>query len=152
VAGDRRAGLIARLNLARTALAAGRAAEATDALETVVRQASDLGLKYIVTESSVYLGEALLEQGDAAGARDRLNGALTELERSELRPLLAKCRQLLGQIERDDGNLNGAARHYDRARGLLEEIRVEAGDEDPFRRQDLQSILVEAGAATDNQG
>jgi tetratricopeptide (TPR) repeat protein len=152
VAGDRRAALIARLDLARTALAAGRAAEATDALETVRKQAGDLGLKYIVTESSVYLGQALLEQGDAAGARDRLNGALTELERSELRPLLAKCRQLLGRIERADGNASGAARHYDRVRGLLKEIREEAGDEDPFRRQDLQSILVEAGAATGNQG
>ena len=149
VAGDRRAGLTASLNLARTALAAGRAAEATDALETVRRQASDLGLKYIVTEASVYLGQALLEQGDAAGARDRLNGALTELERMELRPLLAKCRQLLGRIERTDGNPSVAARHYDRARGLLDEIREEAGDDGPFRRQGLQSILAEVGAVAD---
>jgi serine/threonine protein kinase/Tfp pilus assembly protein PilF len=146
-ADDRRARMMPSLGLARVALAGGRADEAAALLEPLLREANDLGLMYDAAESSVLLAEALLERGDRQGARDRLLAALTDLERSQLRLLLARCRQLLGRIEVADGNPESAARHHAQARRILDEIRDEAGDEDPFRRRDLESMAAELGAA-----
>jgi tetratricopeptide (TPR) repeat protein len=148
-ADDRRARLSPQLDLARVALAQGRAQVAADALETVLGEATDLGVKYVAAESSILLAEAMLERGDSQGARGRLQSALTDLERLELRPLIAKCRQLLGRIDRAGGDADGAARHYERARRALDEIRKEAGEEDPFLRQDLQSIYAEVSSAAE---
>jgi tetratricopeptide (TPR) repeat protein len=147
---DSRASMAPRLNLAKVALAQGRSGAAIDPLESLLQEANDLGLMYDAAESAVLLAEALLEQADRAGARDRLRGALTDLERSQLRPLLARCRQLLGRIDLADGNQDDAARHHGQARRLLDEIREEAGDDDPFRRRDLESIEAEVGAAGAN--
>jgi serine/threonine protein kinase/tetratricopeptide (TPR) repeat protein len=148
-ADDRRARLNPQLDLARVALAQGRTKAAADTLEAVLGEATDLGVKYVTAESSILLAEALLERGDSQGARDRLQSALTDLERLELRPLLAKCRQLLGRIDRAGGDVDQAVRHYAQARRLLEEIRDEAGADDPFRRADLRSIRAEVASASD---
>jgi serine/threonine protein kinase/tetratricopeptide (TPR) repeat protein len=147
-AGDRRARFAPQLGLARIALARDRAETAADMAESVQRDANELGLKYVVAEATVLLGEALLEQGDLAGARNRAQGELTNLERSKLRPLLARCRLLLGRIDRVEGDEDGADRHYAQAERLLEEIREEGGEDDPFRREDLRSLYSEVSAVS----
>jgi hypothetical protein len=72
-----------------------------------------------------------------------LDGALADLERLHLRPLLAACRQVLARIDRADGDADGAALHSARAAQLLDEIREEAGTDDPFRRTDLRALRIE---------
>jgi len=99
----------------------------------------------MTAESSLVLAEALLEQGDASSARSRLESALTIVERSQMRALLARCRYLLGRVDQASGNDESAARHYAQARRILDEIREEAGEDDPLLRQDLRSIYEQVG-------
>ena len=144
-ADDPRAVLLSKLNVAKVAVRQARSQEAVATLEAVSREADGLGLKYEAAESSILLGEALLEQGDTAGARRRLESALTIVERSQMRVLLAQCRYLFGRVDQAAGDAAGASRHYAQARRILEEIREEAGEDDPLRRQDLQAIYAQAG-------
>jgi hypothetical protein len=132
--------LTARLHRARVSLLRGRPAEAIGPLERVAREAATSGLKYVELEAKVRLAAALLATGDASGAGRRLRGALTELERSSLRPLLAECHRLLALVDAESGD-----QHRSQARRLLDEIREEAGEEDPFRRRDLSSIDEQVG-------
>ena len=138
-----------RLNVARLTLRRGGAAEVVEALEEISREADGLGLRYVAAESSILLAEALLETGDAARARRRLELALTTVERSRMRVLIARSRALLGRVERASGNTEAASRHFAQVRRILEEIREEAGDDDPLRRQDLRSIYDEAEPVAD---
>jgi hypothetical protein len=57
--------------------------------------------------------------------------------------LLAQCRYLFGRVDQAAGDAAGASRHYAQARRILEEIREEAGEDDPLRRQDLQAIYAQ---------
>jgi tetratricopeptide (TPR) repeat protein len=139
-ADDRKNALGSRLHLAETALRQDRPDDALGDLQEVAREAEDLGLKYVALASVVRLGEALLAQGEAQAAERQLRGSLSDLERGELRLLLADCHALLARIEQAGGDADGAARHRRQGRRILDEIREEAGDEDPFRRQDLQAI------------
>lgn len=141
-ADDRTARLAPQLELARVALARNRAAAAAETAENVLRDAKELGLEYVVAEASILLGEALLDRGDTAGARDLLQSELTNLERSQLRPLLARCRMLLGRIDLAGGDADGASRHLAQAKRVLDEIREESGEDDPFRREDLRSLYA----------
>jgi serine/threonine protein kinase/Tfp pilus assembly protein PilF len=151
-ADDRRARFRPQLDLARLALAQDRSEAAAELAETVLGDANELGLKYVAAQATILRAEALLEQGDPAGARGRVQSELTNLERSQLRPLLARCRLLLGRIDRAEGDADGAARHYAQAKRLLDEIREEGGADDPFRRQDLRSLYAEVSAALSDPG
>jgi len=141
-ADDRKNALSSRLHLAQTALRQDRPGEALGDLRDVAREAENLGLKYVALASVVRLGEALLAQGDPQAAGRRLRGALSDLERAELRVLLADCHALLARIDQAGGDADGAARHRKQGRRFLDEIREEAGGDDPFRRQDLESIAA----------
>jgi tetratricopeptide (TPR) repeat protein len=146
-ADDRRARFTPQLDLARIALDQDRPEAAADMAETVLRDANELGLKYVVAEATILLAEAMLEQGDPAGARARVQSELTNLERSQLRPLLARCRLLLGRIDRAEGDADSASRHHAQAKRVLDEIREEGGEDDPYRRADLRSLHAEVSAA-----
>jgi serine/threonine protein kinase/tetratricopeptide (TPR) repeat protein len=145
VAHDPRTRTASRLEQGRVALALGRSEAARAILEPLWRETSERGMRHVAAESSVLLAQALLDGGDRAGARSRLQSALTDLERSRLRPALVRCRLLLARVDRADGDAEAAARHEAQARGILDEIRDEAGDETPFRRSDLQSLRAQVG-------
>jgi len=149
IAEDPQAILSSRLNQAKIAVQQGLAAGTVATLESLVREAERLSLKYVAAEATVLLARAQFEAGDPEGARRRLRGALNDLERLQLRILLVECRHLLGRIDQAAGDAAGAARHHTQARRILEEIRDEAGDEDPLRRNDLQTVYADLTAAAD---
>ena len=146
-AGDKRTALVSRLALASIALSQGHARESVTTLEALWHEADGSQLTYEALESGIRLAEARIVVGELEPARRGLEQTLNDLERSELRPLLAEAHRLLGRIERAEGDAAGAAREFAAAFKKLEEIRQEAGDDGPLQRVDLRSIQDEVGAA-----
>jgi len=140
---DPRESLTARINLARVAVLEERAAQAIDTLQTSIQEAEQIGLKHAATEATLYLAEAQLQQGDTEEARREARSTLSTSERLNLRVLLARAYYLLGRSDQTENDEQSATRNFAQATRLLDEVRSEAGEEDPFLRQDLQAIYAE---------
>ena len=98
-----------------------------NSLKTLAQESSALRLKYLSTECSVYLGEALLNAKDYLRARQELEEATRKSRELDSRALLAKCHYLTATSLHLSGQGAAAASHYDEARRLVEEIHKEAG-------------------------
>ncbi len=140
--------LTARVNLAKVAVLEGRAAEAIGTLQSSIQEAEQIGLKYTATEAALYLAEARLQQGDTEGARREARSTLSTSERLNLRVLLARAYFLLGKADQAEGNEQGATRNFAQTTRILDEVRSESSEEDPFLRQDLNAIYAEVSGAT----
>ena len=86
------------------------------------------------------MAEALLELGRVDEAGELLRSTLRTSERLELRVLQIRCNYLLGLTSQSSGDEDAAGRSFSRAARLLDEVRAEAGEDDPLQRQDLQRI------------
>jgi serine/threonine protein kinase/tetratricopeptide (TPR) repeat protein len=139
-AGDRRELLTARLGLATVGVIEGHYDDAIETLRSSIDEAADLGLRYTAAEATLHLAEALLKSGDTEGARREADSALRTCERLDLRLLLATSYWVLGKADQAAGDEQGMARNFTQVSRLLEEIRNEAGEGDPFLRQDLQNL------------
>jgi serine/threonine protein kinase/tetratricopeptide (TPR) repeat protein len=143
--------LIARMNLARVAIADGRSHAAVDDLRAAIRQAESLHLKYYWLRSCVDLAEAMLKDKDYAHARLQLENALSSSERLGLRLESARIHYLLGEALRldrkadrnTDRNSNDANRQYDSARALFEELKKDPGAEHLLDRSDLRRMYAD---------
>ncbi len=144
-AGDnQKQSLNAQLHLDTLAMREGRHADAVDGLTATAEQANTLGLRYIATEAQIRLAEALLETGDATGARREVQTALNTAERLQLDALQAECYFILARADAADGDAASATRRFGRTVSLLEAIRDEAGERDPLQRRDLAAIYEAA--------
>ena len=142
--GDRRLELLSKVNLAKSAIAEGRPQPAIEGLKKLADESDSLGLKYLSVESTVYLGQALVQTKRYREARLELERALAKSEKLELRALQARSHYLLASALQSAGNAADASRHLSEARRGLEEIRKEAKTDDVVKRADLAPILAEA--------
>ena len=136
--------LIAKLNVAKVAIAEGRAAAAAGELRSLVTQADAIGAKYLSVECSVSLAEALIKSKDYAHARQELQRTLSRSEKLGLRLENARIHYLLGTALRLSGSASEATPQYREALRLLDEIRKEQGAEPVTERYDLKPVYAEA--------
>jgi eukaryotic-like serine/threonine-protein kinase len=132
--------LLSKFNSAKSAVKEGRRQAAVASLKTVIHEADALGLKYLSTEASLQLAEALMNTHQYPAARNELEVALKTSEKLGLQALLARSHYLLGRTLELTGSGAEASRHYAEARRLLETIHVESGTDAILKREDLSPI------------
>jgi serine/threonine protein kinase/tetratricopeptide (TPR) repeat protein len=150
---DREQILISKLNLARVAIAGGRAQSAVGDLRTLTQQADALNMKYLALESSVDMADAIVENKDYSHAQQELQADLGKSEKLGTRYQTVRIQYLLGNAVRLAGDATEASGHYRQALNLLDEMKKESGAEKLLQRQDLKSMYDEsthwsAGAKT----
>ena len=145
---DRQNALIARMNLARVAIADGRSQSAVSQLRAAIQEAGNLHLKYYWLRSSVDLAEAMIKIKDYTHARQELETALSSSEKLGLRLETARIHSLLGDALRFSGNASDADRQHELARGMFEELKKDPGAEHLLERSDLAAMYAGAGHTT----
>lgn len=136
--------LISRINVAKADIKDGRARAAIPRLREAAKRAEELRLRLLVAESGLYLGEALLASGDAAGARRELEAALALSDKQGLRSISANIHyQLASALERS-GQASAGARHLADARQIVDSMRQESRTDDLLARDDLRRIVAPA--------
>jgi tetratricopeptide (TPR) repeat protein len=136
--------LIAKTDLAKADIDAGRAATAITSLRAVAKQAEEQGFAYMSVECSVYIGDAMMRNRDTAHAQQELERALLQTDKLGLRPLGAKAHYLLATALRTSGNAADAQQNYQASLQLLDAMRKEAGGEKILQRSDLKAMYEEA--------
>jgi eukaryotic-like serine/threonine-protein kinase len=139
---DRHLVLLSKLNLARVAVEEGHSQTAINSLRALAQEADSLGLKYLSTESSIYLAEALMNTRQYPAARQELDAALRKSEKLGLKALLARSHYLLGRTLKLSGNAAEATGHLAEARRIADAIRQEAHTDDISKRSDLSPIYA----------
>ena len=132
--------LLAKISTARVAVKQGRFQAAADSLRSLKEQASNMGLKYVTAECSIYLGEALIGMKNYAAAKTELQNALNGSERLSLQGLLAQGHFLMGRALELGGNTAEAQEQYKQARQIAETIQKEAQTDTITKRSDLAAI------------
>jgi len=135
---------VSKFNLARLAIEQGRSRESLNALKSLAQEADTQGLRYLAVECAVYRGQALVDSKSYDQARQELDEALLKGEKLGLRALLARSYYLKATALRLSGNSSDAARHYQHALALLQEIQREPGADKVLSRADLSSIYKES--------
>lgn len=148
IAKDREKVLIAKTNLARIAVADGRAQSSIGALRAAIKESDILHLKYYWLRSSVDLVEAMIKTKDYAHARQQLDSIQSASEKLGLRAENARIHCLLGDAFRLAGNSSDANRQYQLAVGIFEELRKDPGAEHVLDRSDLRPMYTQASHAT----
>jgi tetratricopeptide (TPR) repeat protein len=128
-----------RTNLAKLSVEEGKPTALVE-LRALLREAESLGLKPLAAETSTYLGGALLNAKNPAGARAELESALARNERLGGRALIARCHHLLAAALRASGDTQAADAHTRQARQLLEEIEKESRSDRITARHDLAAL------------
>ncbi|MGA8150553.1 MAG: tetratricopeptide repeat protein [Terriglobales bacterium] len=141
---DRENALIARMNLARVAIADGHSQSAVNELRAAIQQADNLHLKYYSLRGSVDLAEGTINNKDYGHARQELEDALSSSEKLGLRLETARIQYFLGEAIRLGGNPSEATLHYQSASNLLEELKKDPGAEHLLERSDLRTMSAEA--------
>jgi tetratricopeptide (TPR) repeat protein len=139
---DRENALIARMNLARVAIAEGRSQSAVGELRAAVQQADGLHLKYYSLRSSVDLAAAMIKNKDYAHASQELETALNSSEKLGTRLETARIHSLLGDADRSSGNTSESNHQYELARNLFEELKKDPGAEHLLDRPDLRTMFA----------
>jgi DNA-binding winged helix-turn-helix (wHTH) protein/tetratricopeptide (TPR) repeat protein/TolB-like protein len=109
-AGEELETAVVRLEMARVDLAADRPADAVRLAREVVAWAGPRGALGLETEGLATLSEALLRQGDLAGARTAAGRARSKAEGGEDRELRVAIAAALGRSDAAGGNSAGALR------------------------------------------
>jgi len=132
--------LIAKMNLARVALAEGRSQTAVNDLHTAIQQADAMHMKYYSLRGSVDMAAAMINLKDYLHARTELEGALGRSEKLGLRLETARIHYLLGKIMQLTGNGSEADGQYQQVVSLLNQIKGEPGAEKLLQRPDMKTI------------
>ena len=120
---DQEKTLIAKLDLAKVAIAQGQAQAAIGALRQIIGEADAMGLRYQSIEASVSTAQAMIAVKDYAHARQDLEQLLGKSEKLTLRMQTARIQFLLGETLRLSGNASEASSHYRQAVSQLNELR-----------------------------
>ena len=134
--------LLSKLNSANCAVHEKRSPTPIAPLKALTQEADALGLKYLSTQATLALAEALLNAHQYAAARKELETSLKTSEKLGLQALLARSHYLLARTLElaGSGGAAEAAPHYAAARRILETIRQESGSDGILKREDLSSI------------
>jgi eukaryotic-like serine/threonine-protein kinase len=138
--------LRSKLNLARLAIAEGRSQSAVADLQSVVKQADSLNLKYLSLSSAIEIDQATINSKDYIRARRDLERDLGRSEKLGTRLQSARIHYLLGEAIRLVGNSRDAVAQYAQALRLFDELKKDAGAEHLLDRPDLKQMY-----ATGNQ-
>ena len=136
--------LIAKLNLAKLSVLEGRGKEAIPSLKAIGQKADSMGLKYLSTESSLALAEAMVQGRDYAHAKPELERLLLQSDKLGLQPISAKAHFLLGASARATGKSADAQNHYRQTIALLDTISREKGAEKFRQRPDVSAMYNDA--------
>jgi eukaryotic-like serine/threonine-protein kinase len=140
---DRYLALVSKINLAKASVKDRRSQGAINTLRKLAQECDALRLKYLSTECSLYLGEALISTKDYSAAGQELDAARRRSESMELRPFLARSDYLLARALQLAGRGAEAIRHEEDARRVIEEIHKEAASDDILKRDDLGPIYAQ---------
>jgi len=132
--------LLAKMNLARVAIADGRSQSAIGDLKTAIQTAESLHLKYYAVRSSVDLAQAYINTKDYTHAREQLDSALGQSEKLGLRLETARVHYLLAQVLSAGGNADEAKRQQQQGRAILDDLKKEGGAEHILERSDLKTL------------
>jgi tetratricopeptide (TPR) repeat protein len=141
---DRDRALIARMNLARVALAEGRSQSAISDLRAAIQQTDARHFTYFSLRGSVDLSEATIKNKDYARARQDLENDLSRSEKLGARIETARIHFLLGEAIRLGGNARDAVSQYAQSLRLFDAMKKEPGSEHLLDRSDLKSMYAEA--------
>jgi serine/threonine protein kinase/tetratricopeptide (TPR) repeat protein len=140
---DRRLILLAKRNLARVAVKRGKASAAVGELRAVVAEADKRGLKFLSTETSLDLAEALSQTKNYADAQKIASSALRTSERLGLQSLQARAEHLLARIALYTGRAADVTRALTEARRIVADIYKEANSDTIRKRKDLEAYTSE---------
>ena len=136
--------LISKVNAAKVAVKQGRFQAAAGSLRALVQQSDDMGLKYVSTECSMYLAEALIGMKSYGPAKSELQKALNNGERLGVQGLLAQGHFLMARALELSGGAVEAQDQYKQARQIADGIQKEAKSDAITRRSDLSPIFAHA--------
>jgi len=141
---DRNQVLMSKFGLARASIQDGHAAAAVGSLKALSAEAEAVGEKYLSTQCSLYLGEALVELKDYPRARQELETVARKARDSGMNSLLPQAHYWLAMALRGSGDKSGAAAHLQQASQFLAEMRRESGSDFLLKRADLRPIAEAA--------
>lgn len=141
---DREQQLVSKLNLAKVALASGRAQSTVRDLRALTQQADNLNMKYLGLKSSVEMAQAMVDSKDYTHGLQELRADLDKSEKLGTRYQTARIHFLLGNAIRLSGSAAEASGHYRQAITLLDEMKKEPGAQHLLERSDLKTIYAEA--------
>jgi eukaryotic-like serine/threonine-protein kinase len=141
---DRMQSLNVRLNLAKASIQEGRPAAAVGPARDLVKEAGALGIKYLATDASMTLGDALIATKDYKGARQELESALRKTEDLGMVELQPRAHYLLSLGLRNTGNQPEADLHLKKATDLLEQLHKDSGSDALLERADLRAIVTDS--------
>jgi eukaryotic-like serine/threonine-protein kinase len=122
----------------------GQSSSAIAQLRTLSQQAESRGLKYLAVESSINLGQALMNTKALPQARQELERALTRSQKLGLHFLEARAEFLLASLSRASGDNKSASDHYAQSLRLLDDIHKDAGNDSILHRADIAAMYAEA--------
>jgi serine/threonine protein kinase/tetratricopeptide (TPR) repeat protein len=134
--------LLTKVNQGKLAVAQGNAQAVVPKLKALGEEADTLGLKYLSVECSVYLAEALTDSKNYTAAQQEVQRTLNKSEKLGLQVPLAQSHYLLGRNLEATGKANEAARHFNDARKILDDIQKESHNNEIVKRSDLSPIYA----------
>jgi eukaryotic-like serine/threonine-protein kinase len=142
---DNDALVLSKLNVARMAMAQGRAKEALGILRPM-QNLTHTTNAYLSLQSAVAYAQAQIETGDYIQAERALEQSLIQSEKAGTRLESAKINYLLGTSTRLRGNAEKgrSSYYYGQALRLLAEIKADPGAENALHRADLKAIYEDA--------
>lgn len=141
---DRNQQLIAKFDLARVAVKQGSNSVAAASLKGLAKDADATGERYLSTECSLYLGEALVQSKDYEHARETLESVARTAQDSGMKSLLPQANYWLAMALRGSGSNAEASTHLQQARQLLQDMHTESQSDGLLQRADLR-LITEAG-------
>ena len=132
------------LNLARTAVAQGRAHAVIGELRSLAQKADAVGRKSLAVQASTWMAEAMVTDKDYRGARRELDRILPRSEKLGLRLQSAKIRFLVGTAMRLSGSEAESVTQYKSALNLLRDIQNDPGAAHVTERFDLKPAYEES--------
>ena len=140
---DKDVTLTSRLNVARLAIAEGRARTGSSELHALVQQADSQGRKYLSAVASALLAESMIADKQYGPARQQLQRTLGNSEKLGARLLTTRIHYLLGKIAGSTGDSAEAANQYRQSKNLIDEIAKEQGAEHFTDRSDIKLMYQE---------
>jgi eukaryotic-like serine/threonine-protein kinase len=142
---DNDALVLSKLNVARMAMAQGRAKEALGMLRPLQNSIHTTNAN-LSLQSAVAYAQAQIETGDYAQAERSLEQSLIQSEKAGTRLESARINYLLGTSTRLRGNAEKgrSSYYYSEALRLLGEIKSDPGAENVLHRTDLKAIYDDA--------
>jgi len=137
--------LLSKLNVAKTAMAQGRAKEALGMLRPLVNSTHTTNA-YLSLQIAIAYAQAQIETGDYVQAERSLEQSLIQSEKAGTRLESTKINYLLGTSTRLRGNAEKgrSSYYYGEALRLLGGIKSDPGAENVLHRADLKAIYDDA--------